>query len=205
MTLAALLAAFGPFALALVGVIVFIENGLLFPFLPGDTLLFGSAVIAAAIGVSPWVVVAVAAVAAILGGEAGFAIGRRYGRRWFRPDARVLRTRYVDDTERFFARWGTPAIVLARFVAIARTFVAPAAGMSTMPHRTFSAWNAASGVAWACLVGLVGHLLGAIPWVAAHIEWIMIGMLALPGIPLAITAARRARRTPAPVDATVGA
>jgi len=121
------LAGFGFFSLVLIALIVFVENGILFPFLPGDSLVFAGAIIAAAIGVHWSVVAGVAGAAAILGGEVGFTLGRRYGRQLFRSDARVLKRRYLVETERFFARWGAFAIVLARFVPIVRTYVAPAA------------------------------------------------------------------------------
>ena len=188
------LAHLGPFALAVVALLVVIENGLLFPFLPGDSLVFAAAVIAAAIHVNWIVVVGIAAVAALAGGELGFWLGRRFGRRLFRPDARVLKERYLDETERFFARWGSLALVLARFVPIVRTYVAPAAGMTTMRHRAFSLWNAVSAVLWAGLLGIAGALLGSIPWVADNIEWIMLGIIVVTVLPIVLTAVARRRR-----------
>ncbi|MBN9180678.1 MAG: alkaline phosphatase, partial [Microbacterium sp.] len=107
------LSGFGLFALVIVALLVFVENGLLFPFLPGDSLVFAAAVIAAAIGVNWVLVAAIAAIAALAGGELGFLLGRRYGRRLFRPGAKVLKEKYLEDTERFFARWGSLALVLA--------------------------------------------------------------------------------------------
>jgi membrane-associated protein len=196
MNLTALLISFGPFALVVVGAMVFVENGLLFPFLPGDSLIFAAAVLGAALGV-PWpIVVAVAAVCAIGGAEVGFVLGRRYGRRLFRDDARVLTTRRLAETERFFDRWGRWAIVLARFVPIVRTYISPAAGSSAMRHRTFSIWNAAGGVAWALILGVAGALLGSIPWVASNIEWIMLALVVASVAPIVVTTVirRRARR-----------
>lgn len=80
------LAGFGFFSLVLIALIVFVENGILFPFLPGDSLVFAGAIIAAAIGVHWSVVAGVAGAAAILGGEVGFTLGRRYGRQLFRSE-----------------------------------------------------------------------------------------------------------------------
>ncbi|ANG84573.1 hypothetical protein A8L33_03515 [Microbacterium aurantiacum] len=188
----------GSFALVLVALIVFVDNGLPFPFLPGGSLVFAGAIIAAAIGVHWGVVAGVAGVAAIVGGEVGFALGRRYGRRLFRPDARVLKQRHLVETERFFARWGSSAIVLARFVPIVRTYVAPAAGMSAMSRGAFTRWNIISGVMWAGVLGLAGFLLGSIPWVATNIEWIMLGIVVITIAPVAVMAVvgSRARSHP---------
>ncbi|WP_314853803.1 VTT domain-containing protein [uncultured Microbacterium sp.] len=188
------LAGFGFFSLVLIALIVFVENGILFPFLPGDSLVFAGAIIAAAIGVHWSVVAGVAGAAAILGGEVGFTLGRRYGRQLFRSDARVLKRRYLVETERFFARWGAFAIVLARFVPIVRTYVAPAAGMSAMTRAAFTRWNIVSGVVWAGVLGLSGFLLGSIPWVAANIEWIMLGIVVVTVAPVAVTAVLGSRR-----------
>jgi membrane-associated protein len=187
------LAALGPVALVLVAAIVVVENGLLFPFLPGDSLLFAAALIAPMLHVPWWMIVAVAAVAAFAGAELGFWIGRRFGRRLFREDARVFKLRYLEETETFFDRWGRFAIVLARFVPIVRTFVPPAAGISHMPHGRFSVWNAISAVLWAGVLGVAGALLGTIPWVATNIDWIMVGIVVVTVLPVGITALKRRR------------
>jgi membrane-associated protein len=189
-----LLVSIGPIALVVIAAMVFIENGLLFPFLPGDSLVFAAALIATPLHV-PWaVIVGLAAAAAIGGAEVGFLIGRRYGRRLFRPDARLFKLRYLEEADRFFARWGRGAIVLARFVPIVRTYISPAIGASTVAHRTFSVWNAIAGVVWAVLLGTVGFFLGRVPWVAANIEWMALGIVVVSVAPVVVTAlVRRAR------------
>ncbi len=194
------LASLGPVALLIVFAIVFVENGLLFPFLPGDSLVFAAAVLAGALNV-PWpLVVVIAAVAAITGGEVGFVIGRRRGRRLFRADARVFKSEYLAETEAFFARYGEAALVLARFVPIVRTYVAPAAGISTMRHLSFSVWNFVSGIVWAGLLGVAGYLLGSIPWVASNIEWIMIGIIVVTIAPIVIGGLAKRRRGAVPAS-----
>ncbi|HKT55229.1 MAG TPA: VTT domain-containing protein [Microbacterium sp.] len=196
------LAAIGPIALVLIAAMVFVENGLLFPFLPGDSLIFAAALLAPVLHV-PWYVIAgIAAVGAIAGAEVGFVIGRRFGRRLFTPGARVFKTRYLDETETFFARWGRFAIVLARFVPIVRTYISPAAGASSLSHRLFSLWNALSAIVWAAVLGVAGSLLGRIPWVAANIDWIMVGVVVVTVAPVGITALKRRRRVRAAADSS---
>lgn len=194
MNLTDLLASIGPTALLVVGVMVFIENGLLFPFLPGDSLVFAAALIAARIHVVWWGVVVLAAICAIGGAEVGFVIGRRFGRRLFRPDARLFKTRYLDEADRFFARYGRGAIVIARFAPIVRTYISPAVGASTVPHREFSVWNSIGGVVWAAVLGVAGYFLGEIPWVAANVEWIALGIVVVSVVPVLATALARRRR-----------
>jgi len=190
----ALLISFGPAAIAVIAAMVFVENGLLFPFLPGDSLVFAGAVLAAATGIPLIVVAGAAALAVIAGGEVGFFLGRRYGRRWFRPSSRILKPAYLDETTRFFARWGRLAVVMGRFVPIVRTYISPAAGASTMRHATFTVWNTAAAIIWAGALGAAGALLGTIPWVAGNIEWLALGVIVVSVVPVLVGLIARRRK-----------
>lgn len=190
---AALLSGAGPWALAVTGLIIFIETGLLFPFLPGDSLIFAAALVAPALGIPLWAVIAVVAVAAIAGDSVGYAIGSRFGRRLFRPDARVFKTRYLERAEAFFERYGAQSLVLARFVPIVRTFVPPAVGAARMPYRRFLLWNVLGALAWSILLALAGHFLGQIPFVADNVELIAIAIVVLSVVPIAIAVVRERR------------
>ena len=204
MDLIGMLTSLGPIALLIVFAIVFVENGLLFPFLPGDSLVFAAAILAGALNL-PWLlVVGITAIAAIAGGELGFVLGRRYGRGLFKPGARAFKPEYLTQTEAFFERWGSAALVLARFVPIVRTYIAPAAGISAMRHRRFSVWNAASGIIWAGVLGVAGYLLGSIPWVASNVEWIMLGIIVITVAPVVITGLAKRRRDAAATAAAAG-
>jgi membrane-associated protein len=193
LNLSAFLEGLGPWALVVMAAFLIIETGLLFPFLPGDSLIFTVALLTPALNIPLWLVILIAAAAAITGDQIGFEIGRRRGRRLFRPDARVFKTRYLDEADRFFARWGRGAIVLARFVPVVRTFIAPAIGASTLRHRTFTVWNALGGVAWATLLGLAGFFLGQIPIVAKNVELIGVGIVVISVVPIVIAALARRR------------
>ncbi|RFA07754.1 alkaline phosphatase [Subtercola boreus] len=174
--------------------IVFIETGLLFPFLPGDTLVFTAALLATPLGLPlPLLVVAVAA-AAILGDQTGYHIGRRFGPRLFRPDARIFKTKHLEQADGFFTRYGGRALVLARFVPLVRTFVPPIVGMSQMPFRSFLLWNAAGGILWALLLTLAGYFLGGIPFVANNIEVIAVLIVIVSVLPIAIDILRRRKK-----------
>ena len=191
--LTSLLRATGPYVLGVIALVVFIENGLLFPFLPGDSLVFTAALLVVSLGIPLWLLILVAAAAAIVGDLVGYAIGARLGRRLFKPDARVFKSKYRDEADTFLARYGALALVLARFVPVVRTFVPPIVGASTVPYRRFVLWNIVGGVAWATLLCLAGFWLGKIPAVANNIELIAVGVAVVSVLPVVIGFLRRRR------------
>lgn len=188
---AALLQGFGPWVLLGIAGIVFIESGVLFPFLPGDSLLIAAAILAPTLGIHPWQVVVVASLAAFAGDQTGYWLGSRYGRRLFKPDARVLKTSHLEQAQAFFTRWGGPSLVLGRFVPVVRTYVPLAAGMARMRYRRFLLWNAVGGVSWSAVMVLVGVLLGGIPFVVHNIDIIMVIAVAASVVPIGISLLRR--------------
>jgi membrane-associated protein len=187
----------GPYALIVVAVMVLIETGLLFPFLPGDSLVFAAALLAPVLGAPVWVIALIVAIAAIIGGHIGYAIGAKAGPRLFKPDARIFKTKYHEESQAFVSKYGAGAIVLARFVPIVRTFAAPVVGMSTMPIRKFALWNAVGAVAWAIILCLAGFWLGKVPLVANNVEIfavILVVVSVLPAVIGALVSRRRERR-----------
>ncbi|WP_417215616.1 DedA family protein [Arthrobacter sp.] len=185
----------GPWVAAVVFVIVFIESGCLFPFLPGDSLLFAGGMVHHQLGLPLPVLIAVAAVAAIGGDSVGYLIGSKVGRRWFSHDARILKTRYLQQTEDFFARHGGAALVLARFVPIVRTYTPPVAGAAHYRYSRFLAWNVSGGLLWSVGVVLLGIWLGGFEVVANHIDVWMVAVVVVSVLPPVITFLRRRRRS----------
>lgn len=186
-----LLTGLGGWVLLGVAVVVFIESGVLFPFLPGDSLLVTAAVLRASLGVALWKIVVVAMLAAVAGDQVGYLLGRRYGRRLFKDDARVLRTDRLEAAEDFFDRHGSLALVLGRFVPVVRTYVPLAAGTARMRYQHFVGWNVTGAVTWVGLMTTVGGLLGGIPGIASSIEAIMLLVIAISLLPVAVPAVRR--------------
>lgn len=181
-----LLQSFGPYILLGVAVVIFIESGVLFPFLPGDSLLVTAAILRHELDINAWLLFVVAAVAAFAGDQVGFYLGRRFGRKLFKDDARVLRTEHLDSAEDFFQRHGPVALVLGRFVPIVRTFVPLAAGTAEMGYSSFLRWNVLGGVGWVGSMLLVGVLLGGIPGIAHSIDIIMLIVVAISVLPMII-------------------
>lgn len=180
----------GLLALAVLAVVVFIESGVLFPFLPGDSLLVSAAVLHADLGIVWWQIILVAGIAAVAGDQVGFWLGHRFGRRLFSDDARVLRTDRLRAAEDFFARHGSLALVLGRFVPMVRTYIPVAAGTADMHYRRFVGWNITGALGWVITMVAVGTLLGQVPGVTGSIDAIMIIIVGVSVLPLVIKAVR---------------
>jgi undecaprenyl-diphosphatase len=129
---------------------------------PGETALIAAGVLASHGQVHIETVIVLAAVAAILGDNLGYAIGRTGGRRLFERPGPLEhhRRRILEEGEPFFARHGAKAVFLGRWVAGLRIAAAWLAGINRMPWRRFLFWNALGGIAWATSVGLLAYYLG---------------------------------------------
>jgi membrane protein DedA with SNARE-associated domain len=129
---------------------------------PGETALITAGVAASQGHLDIVWVIVVAAIAAIVGDNIGYLIGRKGGTKLLARWAwtRRMRDKYMPPTQRFFNAHGGKTIFLARFVAVLRVFGAWIAGITHMPWWRFFAWNAAGGICWAVLVGLVAYYLG---------------------------------------------
>ncbi|WP_217999727.1 DedA family protein [Curtobacterium ammoniigenes] len=198
-----LLHAFGPAVLIGIAVVIFIESGILFPFLPGDSLLVTGAILAGALNVQIWEIIVVAIVAAFLGDQAGFWLGRRFGRRLFRDNARVLKTERLRDAEAFFAKYGPASLVIGRFVPIIRTYVPLAAGTARLSWPRFVRWNAIGGVGWVIVMVFVGVFLGKIPFVANNIDALSVVIVIVSVLPIVIGGLRARSKAKAAARAQV--
>ena len=187
-------------------VIVFVETGLLFPLLPGESLLVTGGLLAAAGNPDIWVLAPAVAIVAVLGDQTGYFIGRRIGPALFsKEDSRFFKKHYVTESHAFFEKYGPAAIILARFVPFARTFVPPIAGVSYMRYPVYLAFDIVGGILWGAGMTLTGYLLGTkVPGITDHLELIIIGILFVSLLPVTITAAKayRTRRANRAVDAT---
>jgi membrane-associated protein len=129
---------------------------------PGETALITAAVVASRGRLSIELVILIAAVAAILGDNVGFALGRRYGRRLLEAPGPLYRhrTRVIEVGEPFFDRHGPKAVFLGRWVSGLRITAAWMAGINRMSWPTFVFWNALGGICWATSIGLLAYFLG---------------------------------------------
>ncbi|MBN8477868.1 MAG: DedA family protein [Burkholderiales bacterium] len=198
-TLALLAGQYGPWLYALLFVVIFAETGLVvFPFLPGDSLLFISGTVVAAAGLNVHVLVALLTVAAIAGDSVNYAIGRAIGPRVFqRADSRWFRQEHLRRTQAFYDRWGGFTIIVGRFVPIIRTCAPFLAGVAQMSYRRFLAYNVVGGILWISSLVYAGYLFGNIPWVKNNLTLIVFGIVVVSLIPAA-AAFLRERKASAP-------
>lgn len=149
--------------LLLIGLIIFAESGLLIGFfLPGDTLLFSAGFFASQDKLPLLPLLLIVVVAAIVGDNVGYRIGKKTGKHIFRKkDGLIFRREYLLKAESFYSRHGGKTIVLARFVPIIRTFAPVVAGAAQMSQKKFASFNVIGGLFWGVSVTIGGFLLGS--------------------------------------------
>ncbi len=180
-----------------------IECGLFFPFLPGDTLLISAGLFIATgkLHENLVLVMVLFTVAAFAGNVIGYEIGRAVGTPLMHRDGKILKKRYFEETHEFFERRGNAALVVGRFVAVVRTYVTVVAGIAKMDRRRFLVWSGIGAVGWVLSITLLGYYLGkSVPGLVKHIDILIIGIIALSAIPIAIEWRNRRRRTPESAD-----
>ncbi len=186
---------YGPWVYALLFLIVFVETGLVvMPFLPGDSLLF---VVGALCGVgfmSLPVAMGVLIVAAILGDQCNYAIGRYFGPKVFQwEQSRFFNRRAFLQAHDFYERYGGVTIIVARFMPFIRTFAPFVAGVAEMNRAKFTFYNVIGALIWVVGLCTAGYFLGSLPWVKAHLDKIIWALILVPGL-IVIAGAWRARR-----------
>src|SRR5271156_5469666 len=184
---------FGSAVLPGILIIVFIETGLLFPLLPGESLLFTGGLLAAHPNppASIWVLAPCVALVAVLGDQTGYFIGRRIGPALFKKeDSRFFKQHYVTESHAFFEKYGPWAIILARFMPFIRTFTPVVAGVSYMRYPVFLGFDIVGGTLWGGGVTIAGYFLGNVPFVHQSLEKIILVILFVSLLPALIAAVR---------------
>ncbi|MGI6126788.1 MAG: DedA family protein [Planifilum sp.] len=196
------ISAFGPFAYVPLFLVVFVETGVVvFPFLPGDSLLFAAGVFAQNGGFNLPVLILVACAAAIAGDQCNFAIGARFGKRLIRSGRiSALTPERIQQTQAVLERYGSFGVFVGRFMPFVRTFVPFIAGCGGMRRGKFTLWNMLGGVSWATLFTTLGCLFGNIPFVRDHFELCAITIVAVSLVPVVVGLIRaRMHASAAPV------
>lgn len=177
--------------------VVFAETGLLVGFfLPGDSLLFTVGVVAGAGGLDVVTIIVLLSIAAIVGDQVGYMLGKSTGSRIFdRPDSRFFKQDYLRQTQAFYDKHGGKTLIYARFVPIVRTFAPFMAGVAKMPYGRFVAYNIFGGIGWVILMILSGYFLGQFPLVRRHFEKIVIGIVLVSVLPVVLEVLRSRKKS----------
>lgn len=185
---------YGLWVYGLLFLIIFVETGLVvMPFLPGDSLLFVVGTLCGTDMMNLPAAIGVLLVAAILGDQVNFSLGRWAGPKVFQwENSRWFNRKAFDAAHAFYERHGGITIVLARFMPFVRTFAPFVAGVADMKRSSFTAFNVLGGVIWVVGLILAGYWFGRVPFVQEHLSKIIWGMILLPGV-IAIVGGLRAK------------
>ena len=171
--------------------IIFTETGVIvFPFLPGDSLLFVAGTLAAQPNphtgeplLNIFYLIPLLIAAAFIGDNLNYAIGDYLGPRVFREDFRFLKRKYLEQTQAYYAKHGGKTIIMARFVPIVRTFAPFVAGVGTMTYRYFASFSILGAALWVVSLTLAGYFLGSNDWVKAHYNVVIYGIVLVSVLP----------------------
>jgi membrane-associated protein len=192
-----LVAEYGNLIYGILFAIIFVETGIvIMPFLPGDSLLFAAGAICARSAGEPnapmniLVLIVLLSAAAILGDNSNYAIGRFLGTRAVNlkiGKKNLVKQAYIEKTHSFFEKYGTKAIIMARFVPIIRTFTPFVAGVGKMNYKSkFLPFDVVGGILWISTMSLSGYFLGTNEWVKKHFEIVVVAIILISVLPMVI-------------------
>lgn len=168
---------FGAWTYVILFLIIFAETGLIiFPFLPGDSLLFTIGAFAALghLNITPLLITLF--IGAVLGDSVNYWIGRRFGQKIVDNPRIPINQEHLDETTKFYEKNGGKTIILARFIPFIRTFAPFVAGASHMNYTNFMVFNVIGGFAWVFSLVLLGYFFGNLPGIKDNME---IGVFAV--------------------------
>jgi membrane-associated protein len=165
--------------------VVYAETGLVVtPFLPGDSLLFVAGAFAGAgqlhIGVLAFILI----LAAFLGDNTNFFVGKFIGQKLFsNPNSKIFRKDILDKTHEFYEKHGSKAIIIARFIPLVRTFAPFVAGVGQMTYRKFLLFSIIASLLWVVIFLFGGFMFGNIPVIKEHMSLIILAVMVISVLP----------------------
>lgn len=199
---------YGVWVYGILFLIVFCETGLVVtPFLPGDSLLFAAGALAggalAVDGMSTagmynvHLLVVLLFIAAVVGDAVNYMIGRKIGPAVFeKKNSRIFKAEYLARTQKFFEKYGSKTIVIARFVPIVRTFAPFLAGVGTMSYGKFALYNVTGAFVWVTSFTYAGFFFGSTPLVQKNFKLVILAIIIIsimPGVIEVLKARKEAR------------
>lgn len=174
--------------------IIFLETGLIvFPFLPGDGLLFSAGVIAASSQLNILILVPILIIAAIVGNYFNYSIGKQVGNRIEHSANRFVQkylVKSIIETRKFYQKHGKKSIIIGRFFPVIRTYIPFLAGTVKFDYPTFGRYTVIGSLIWVPFFTLTGYFLGEIPWIRNNFELIFLGLIIVTLIPFFYTATK---------------
>jgi membrane-associated protein len=179
---------YGTWTYLLLFAIIFCETGLVAtPILPGDSLLFAAGTFAAGGRLNVGVLFILLAIAAVAGDTVNYWIGYFVGPKVFKKEKSLLFNRaYLDRAHRFYEKYGSEAIIIARFIPIVRTFIPFVAGIGKMSYWKFISYNVIGGVTWIALFIFGGYFFGNLKFVQEHFSYVIVAIILISVTPMGI-------------------
>ncbi|SFQ22638.1 DedA family protein [Hymenobacter arizonensis] len=182
---------YGSLTYLILFLIIFTETGvIIFPFLPGDSLLFVAGTLAAQPNLQTGepllnvvILIPLLMAAAFIGDNLNYFVGDYLGPRVFRENYKFLNRKYLDQTQDFYAKHGGKTIIMARFVPIVRTFAPFVAGVGTMTYRFFVTYSIAGAALWVISLTLAGYFFGNIAWVQKNFTLVIYAIILISILP----------------------
>jgi membrane-associated protein len=174
-------------------VIIFAETGFVVtPFLPGDSLLFAAGALIAGgnTGLNIYVLALLLIIAAVSGNTVNYSLGKLLGSKVFKPNNRILKLEYYNQTQAFFEKHGGKAVIFSRFMPIIRTIAPFVAGVGKMPFGRYTLYNVIGGLTWIVVFLFAGFMLGNVKFFKEHFSLIGIGIIVLSLIPPILAAVK---------------
>jgi membrane-associated protein len=163
------------YAYLILMLIIFCETGLVItPFLPGDSLVFAAGLAFSNTHRPISTLITLLIIAAVLGDNCNYGIGRCFGRKLFKRFPRIFKPDYLAKTELFYAKHGPTAIILARFIPMLRTFIPFFAGLSRMRYALYLFFSIMSASLWICVLGLSSYYFGHLTFIQEHFSIVIL-------------------------------
>lgn len=167
--------------------VIFVETGIVFtPFLPGDSLLFASGTMAGMGLLNIWILWPLLTLAAVLGDTCNYYIGRFVGNKILSKNYRLINKEHVARTKKFFKKYGTETIIIARFIPIIRTFAPFMAGIGKMDYWKFLSYNVLGGILWVAVFTFGGYFFGGLKFVQENFSLVLLLIIFVSFIPVFI-------------------
>ena len=166
--------------------VIFCETGLVVtPFLPGDSLLFIAGALAGTGQLNLALIATVVFLAAFLGDNSNYFIGKYLGERLFKnPKSKIFRRDILNKTHGFYDRHGRKTVILARFIPLIRTFAPFVAGVGHMPYARFITFSSIGSFLWVIIFCGGGYLFGNLAFVQQHLSTIILVVVAVSVLPI---------------------
>ncbi len=192
---------YGTWTYAILFLIIFVETGLVvMPFLPGDSLLFVAGSFAALGNLNIGYLILLLVIAAVLGDNTNYWIGRYFGEhaiKWKFRGKPLVNPKYIAKTEKFYEKYGVKTIIMARFVPIVRTFAPFVAGVGEMKYRRFLPYDILGGILWISITTLSGYWFGRMEVVKNNFELVVVGIIFISVLPIIVEVIRnKAKKKP---------